>query len=98
MRRQLKKQQEEAEKDQRRREKETAELKKRLSIQKQASIMERFINRSKTSQLQTDQSPTKAPTTDSSSKRIEKVPEAVTQSMDSSLLSNDNMNFEEICK
>ena len=44
---QIKKQVDEAEKDQRRREKAEAELKKKRSLQKQASIMERFLKRSK---------------------------------------------------
>ncbi|KAJ6794028.1 chromatin assembly factor 1 subunit FSM [Iris pallida] len=43
LKKQLKKQQDEAEKDQKRREKEDAEMKKQLAIQKQASIMQRFL-------------------------------------------------------
>eukprot|EP01018_Ginkgo_biloba_P022362 Gb_14629 [translate_table: standard] len=40
----LKRQQDEAEKEQRRREKEEAEMKKQLAIQKQATIMDRFLH------------------------------------------------------
>ncbi|KAJ4871522.1 Chromatin assembly factor 1 subunit FAS1 [Raphanus sativus] len=46
-RKRIKKQQDESEKEQKRREKEQAELKKQLEVQKQASIMERFLKRSK---------------------------------------------------
>ncbi|KAF8099203.1 hypothetical protein N665_0248s0032 [Sinapis alba] len=47
LRKRIKKQQDEAEKEQKRREKEQTELKKQLEVQKQASIMERFLKRSK---------------------------------------------------
>nr|BAU36825.1 chromatin assembly factor-1 (CAF-1) p150 subunit [Rorippa aquatica] len=50
-RRRIKKQQDESEREQKRREKEQAELKKQLQVQKQASIMERFLKRSKDSSL-----------------------------------------------
>ncbi|EOA33749.1 hypothetical protein CARUB_v10019943mg [Capsella rubella] len=57
-RKRIKKQQDEAEKEQKRREKEQAELKKQqaeqkkqLQVQKQASIMERFLKKSKGSSL-----------------------------------------------
>ncbi|VVA94680.1 unnamed protein product [Arabis nemorensis] len=46
-RKRIKKQQDESEREHRRREKEQAELKKQLEVQKQASIMERFLKRSK---------------------------------------------------
>ncbi|KFK40993.1 hypothetical protein AALP_AA2G071600 [Arabis alpina] len=46
-RKRIKKQQDESEREHRRREKEQAELKKQLQVQKQASIMERFLKRSK---------------------------------------------------
>lgn len=99
MRKLVRKQQEEAEKDQRRREKEEAELKKQLSIQKQASIMERFLKRSKTSpSCQNDQSSTTVATSDSLSKKSEKMPDAVTLSMDCALLSNDEIGVDDIWK
>ncbi|KAF3455169.1 hypothetical protein FNV43_RR05617 [Rhamnella rubrinervis] len=98
MRKQLRKQQEEAEKDQRRREREEAEQKKQLSIQKQASIMERFLKRNKTSQCQKDQSSIKATTPDIPSKKSESMPEAVTQSMDSTLSSSIDITVEDIRK
>lgn len=84
------KQQQEAEKDQRRREKEEADLKKQLSIQKQASIMERFLKRSKTSpSCEHDKSSAKVITSDSSSQKYENVLDAVTVVMDRILSSND---------
>lgn len=98
MRKQLRKQQEEAEKDQRRREREEAEQKKQLSIQKQASIMERFLKRTKTSQYQKDQSSIKATTSDIPSKKSENMPETVTKSMDSILSSSIDINVEDIRK
>ncbi|OMO57564.1 Chromatin assembly factor 1 subunit A [Corchorus capsularis] len=90
LRKQLRKQQEEAEKEQRRREKEEAELKKQLSIQKQASIMERFLKKCKTSPSQIEQSsnPSTCPLTPKS----EKKPEAVTLSMDNALSSAEEIS------
>ncbi|KAL5582967.1 hypothetical protein UlMin_015409 [Ulmus minor] len=98
MKKQLRKQQEEAEKEQRRREKEEAEMKKQLSLQKQASIMERFLKKSKTSPLTNDQSSTKATPSDSSSKTSDKMPEAVTFLMDCTLSSNGEICIEDIRK
>lgn len=99
IRKQLRKQQEEAEKDQRRREKEEAELKKQLAIQKQASIMERFVKRNKNNSTSlNDQSSTKATTSDSSTNKSEKMPESVTLSMDFVLSSKDGIDSEEIRK
>ncbi|GAB4835347.1 hypothetical protein Ancab_000258 [Ancistrocladus abbreviatus] len=60
MRKQLKRKQEEAERYQRRREREEAELKKQRSIQKQVSIMEQFLKKSKNNPVsESDKSPTK---------------------------------------
>lgn len=97
MKKQLKKQQEEAEKDHRRREKEEAEHKKRLLLQKQASMMERFVKRSKTVPSQPDCSPAKV-TTITPTKKIEKVSEAVTQTMDCALSENEKLSVEDISK
>lgn len=47
LKKQLKKQEMQAKKDQQRHEKEATELKKQLEIQKQATIMERFLKRTK---------------------------------------------------
>lgn len=86
MKRQLKKQQEEAEKEVRRREKEEAEQKKQLALQKQASILERFLKKSKSSSpLQVDQSTIKSPVADISPGQRVHVPESVVQSMDNAL-------------
>ncbi|KAH8501282.1 hypothetical protein H0E87_016193 [Populus deltoides] len=99
MKRQLKRQQEEAEKEQRRKEKEEAELKRRVAVQKQASMMERFLKRSKSSSpCQNDQSLTKATTSDSSSKKSKRMDEAVTQLMDCAPLLNDNITSDDILK
>lgn len=86
MKRQLKKQQEEAEKEVRRREKEEAEQKKQLALQKQASILERFLKKSKSSSpLQVDQSTIKSTIADISPGQRVHVPESVLQSMDNAL-------------
>ncbi|XP_048436592.1 chromatin assembly factor 1 subunit FAS1-like isoform X3 [Pyrus x bretschneideri] len=97
MRKLQRKQQEDAEREQRHREKEEAELKKKLSIKKQASIMERFVKRSKTSSVcQNDQFPTKTIVSESLSKNSENMPDVVTQSMDSTLSSNVEINAEDV--
>lgn len=99
MQKQLKRQQEEAEKEQRRREKEEAELKKQRAIQKQASIMERFVKRNKNNSIsQNDQSSIKATTSDSSPNQSEKMLESVTLMMDLALSSKVGIDREEIRK
>ncbi|KAI3757066.1 hypothetical protein L6452_04599 [Arctium lappa] len=99
MRKQLKKQQEEADKEQRRREKEEAEQKRQLALQKQASILERFLKKSKSgSPLQGDQSLVKASSTDISPKQTVLVPESVIQSMDDALSLNDEFDEKELWK
>ncbi|KAK6911768.1 Chromatin assembly factor 1 subunit A [Dillenia turbinata] len=83
MKKQLRKQQGEAEKDQRRREKEEAELKKQLSIQKQASMMERFLKRSKSNSISPTNQPSERELTSNVSSGVgESNPHAVTVSMD----------------
>ncbi|KAK8532231.1 hypothetical protein V6N12_053677 [Hibiscus sabdariffa] len=86
MRMKLRKQQEEAERDQRRREKEEAELKKKLSIQKQASVMERFLKKCKTSPCQIEEM-TRPTAYSPSTKKNENVPETITLPMDRALSS-----------
>ncbi|KAJ7978298.1 Chromatin assembly factor 1 subunit FAS1 [Quillaja saponaria] len=94
MRKQQRKQQEEAEKNQRRCEKEAAELKRKLSLQKQVSMMERFIKKSKASpSCEHDRLSTKAASSDSSNKKSEHVPKAVTLSMDCALASSNEINW-----
>ncbi|KAL6998034.1 hypothetical protein U1Q18_008158 [Sarracenia purpurea var. burkii] len=98
-RKQLRKQEEEAEKDHRRKEKEEAEQKRQISLKKQASLMERFLKRSKNSSIcQDDQSLTKATISDSSPNRIGKIPESDTLSMDQVLLQKDDINVADIHK
>lgn len=99
LKRQLKRQQEEAEKEQRRKEKEEAELKRRVAMQKQASMMERFLKRSKSnSPCQNVQSLTKPTTSDSPSKKSKRMDEAVTQLMDCAPMLNDNITTIDILK
>ncbi|KAA8538818.1 hypothetical protein F0562_025509 [Nyssa sinensis] len=99
MRKQLRRQQEEAEKGQRHQEKEEAELKRQLALQKQASLMERFLKRSKNNPTyQNDQSATNAITSDSTPNRSGKMPESVALSMDSALSLKDGINTEDIRK
>lgn len=99
LRKQVRRQQEEAEKDQRRREKEEAEQKKQLSLKKQASLMERFLKRSKNnSTCQNDHSSTKATISDSSLNRIEKMYESVASSMDCALSLIDDIHTEDFRK
>lgn len=97
IRKQIRKQQEEADKEQRRREKEEAEMKKKLALQKQASMMERFLKRSKIlTSCQNDESSPRAITSVLLSKNSEQLPEAVTKLVDSTLSSNDEINIDDI--
>ncbi|GLT87902.1 hypothetical protein SLE2022_059550 [Rubroshorea leprosula] len=98
MKKQLRKQQEEAEREHRRREKEEAQVRKQLDIKRQASVMERFLKRSKTSPIQADNTSTKPVTSNPSRQKSEQVPEAVTLSMDSVLSSNDQVNADDLRK
>lgn len=96
---QLKRQQEEAEKEQRRREKEEAEQKKQLALQKQASILERFLIKSKNSSpVQVDQSTTKESATCISPMQKEHVPDSVIQSMDNAFSSKEDFDAKELWK
>ncbi|KAJ0015111.1 hypothetical protein Pint_19667 [Pistacia integerrima] len=62
-------------------------------------MMECFLKRSKTiSSCQNDQSLCRASTSDSSSKRSEKVAETVTVSMDYAVSSNAAINVDDLCK
>lgn len=97
MKKQLRKQQEEAEREQRRREKDEAELKKKLSIKKQASVMERFLKKCKTSPGQVEEL-TKPAIYSPFTEKSEKVPKAVTLSMDSALSSKDETDTDELRK
>lgn len=98
-RKQHKKQPEEGDKDQRRQEKEEAELKKKRSLQKQVSIMERFLKRSKTSpSCQNDQFSAKATTSEPLIRESESVSGSVTLSMDCGLASTSEISIEDIRK
>lgn len=96
MRKQLKRKQEEADREQRRKEKEEAEIKKQLSIQKQASIMERFLKKSKTTVTsQNDQSQqVNALNQPSSGSALE----SVSHQMDSALQHQEEIDVDEIRK
>ncbi|KAK3007227.1 hypothetical protein RJ639_016169 [Escallonia herrerae] len=99
MRKQLRRQQEEAEKNQRRREKEEAESKKQFALQKQASLMERFLKRSKNSSTsQNNYSPTKVAVFVSPPKRDDKILGSVALSMDSALSQAVEFNADDIWK
>lgn len=91
----MKKQQEELEKERRRKEKEEAEIKKQLSIKKQASIMERFLKRNNNSSP-----PTKGMPFDLSADKNESFSTAVpvTLSMDAAFSHNDDVNIESVCE
>ncbi|XP_022965575.1 chromatin assembly factor 1 subunit FAS1 [Cucurbita maxima] len=94
---QLKKQEEDAEKDQRRRQREEAESKKRLSVLKQASIMERFLKKTKPSpSCQNDCPTTELTTSVPFSKQSENMLEACTQFMDCTLSSSNAINSVDI--
>ncbi|GAU32452.1 hypothetical protein TSUD_158500 [Trifolium subterraneum] len=109
-RKQQKKQVDEAEKDQRRREKEEAELKKKRekeeaelkkkrSIQKQASIMERFLKRSKPNpSVQNDKVSTEPTTSVLLSTKNEIVSKSATLSMDNVLASCSDIAPEDLRK
>ncbi|TYH91300.1 hypothetical protein ES332_A13G108400v1 [Gossypium tomentosum] len=97
MRKQLRKQQEEADRDQRRREKEDAELKKKLSIQKQASVMERFLKKCKTSPCQIEEI-TKPTIYSPSTEKCENVPEPIMLSMDRALSSKEETDTNDLRK
>lgn len=94
-RKQQKKQVEEAEKDQRRREKEEAELKKKRSLQKQVSIMERFLKKSKPNPSENDNVLIEPTTSDIISKS-ESVSKSATLSMDNVLASSGDITHEDI--
>ncbi|TKY65326.1 Chromatin assembly factor 1 subunit FAS1 [Spatholobus suberectus] len=96
---QQKKQVDDAEKDQRRREKAEAELKRKRSLQKQASIMERFLKRSKINpSSQNEKVSTKSTASDSTSSKSESLFESATISMDCTLASSSDVTLEDICK
>ncbi|GMI84535.1 FASCIATA 1, NUCLEOSOME/CHROMATIN ASSEMBLY FACTOR GROUP B, FUGU 2 [Hibiscus trionum] len=97
MRKQLRKQQEEAEREQRRREKEEAELKKKLSVQKQASVMERFLKKCKTSPPQIEEM-TKPTIYSPSTEKNENAPETITLNMDRALSSKEEANTDDLRK
>ncbi|KAK9673520.1 hypothetical protein RND81_12G172700 [Saponaria officinalis] len=98
MRKQLKRKQEEADKEQRRKEKEEAELKKQLAVQKQASIMERFLKKSRiASAPQKDQSAGSA-TCDAVVNKSENTLKSVSQLMDSALQHTNDIDVDEIRK
>ncbi|XP_021893690.1 chromatin assembly factor 1 subunit FAS1 [Carica papaya] len=80
-------------------EKERAELRKQRAIQKQASIMERFLKKSTTtSSSHAEQSCSKATLTDPSNRNREIATETVTQSMDCALFSDNKINVNDLRK
>uniref|UniRef100_A0A803L429 Chromatin assembly factor 1 subunit FAS1 n=1 Tax=Chenopodium quinoa TaxID=63459 RepID=A0A803L429_CHEQI len=96
IRKQLKRKQEEADREQRRKEKEEAEIKKQLAIQKQASIMERFLKKSKTTQTSQSDQPPKAATLNHPPN--ESALKSVSLLMDSALQQQEEIDVDEIRK
>ncbi|XP_047966615.1 chromatin assembly factor 1 subunit FAS1 [Salvia hispanica] len=94
----LNRQQEEAEKDQKRKAKEEAELKKQLALQKQASLMEQFFRRKKSTSFENNSSSNKGTTSMPSSNLIEQKCETVIANMDSVLVGNAEVEAEAIWK
>ncbi|KAL1552180.1 chromatin assembly factor 1 subunit FAS1-like [Salvia divinorum] len=97
MQKQLRRQQEEAEKDKKRKAKEEADLKKQLAVQKQASMMEQFLKRKK-STSQNESSSNKATTSTPSPDLVEQESETVTENMDSVLVGNAEIEAKAIWK
>jgi len=94
-----KKQVEETKREQRRREKAEVELKKKRSLEKQASLMERFLKKCKTnSSSENDKVSTKSNASDLSSAKNESLYESATLSMDSTLASSSDVTLEDIRK
>ncbi|KAK4796326.1 hypothetical protein SAY86_028652 [Trapa natans] len=94
---QLRKQQEEAERDQRRREKQEAEMKRQLALQKQASIMERFLSKTKkTTSHENEKSSSNLPGIPDMKSGM--LPDAATDSMDSFLSLNREISAADIFK
>lgn len=84
--REKKRQQEEAEKEQKRREKEEAEMKKQLALQKQATLMDRFLH-SKKDAINTQTVPTVSDeATHNSLQKNAQICSGVMMSMDQMLL------------
>ncbi|KAL9234852.1 hypothetical protein vseg_009673 [Gypsophila vaccaria] len=98
MRKQLKRKQEEAEKEQRRKEKEEAELKKQLAVQKQASIMERFVKKRRIDSVPEKDQPEGIATDNADVKRRESILKSVSQLMDSALEHTNDIDVDEIRK
>ncbi|XP_047328763.1 chromatin assembly factor 1 subunit FAS1-like isoform X2 [Impatiens glandulifera] len=98
-RKQLKRKQEDDEKDQRRREKEEAVQKMQNSLQKQASLMNRFLKRSKTSVTCPDgELSSQATAFVSPPDKRSTVSESVTLTMDNILSRKDEMDADDILK
>ncbi|KAH9620582.1 hypothetical protein KSS87_015809, partial [Heliosperma pusillum] len=95
-RKHLKRKQEEADKEQRQKEKEEAELKKRLAVQKQASIMDRFLKKSKTTSTSQNDQSTGVATSVSNVDKRENTFESVSMMMDSALQHTNDIDVQEI--
>ncbi|XP_074321185.1 chromatin assembly factor 1 subunit FAS1-like [Silene latifolia] len=98
MRKHLKRKLEEADKEQRQKEKEEAELKKQLAVQKQASIMERFLKKSRTTSTSQNDQSTGVATSISNVNKRENTFESVSLMMDSALQHTCDIDVQEIRK
>ncbi|XP_051121861.1 chromatin assembly factor 1 subunit FAS1 [Andrographis paniculata] len=97
MMKKLKKQQEEAERCQKRKDREETELRNQLALQKQASLMDRFLKRSKTSPpSQNESSMLNDTSSGSSTSNVEQFSKSVTLSMDSVLAQVVGIEVEDI--
>uniref|UniRef100_A0A1D1XWI5 Chromatin assembly factor 1 subunit A n=1 Tax=Anthurium amnicola TaxID=1678845 RepID=A0A1D1XWI5_9ARAE len=94
----LKLRQIEAEKEERRREKEQAEAKEKLSIQKQASLMERFLKSKKSNNIGTVDKLSEQPLVSDVSKKNFDIMGPTIASMDSAIFQQDSMNTEDLWK
>ncbi|CAJ1823962.1 unnamed protein product [Sphenostylis stenocarpa] len=93
-----KKQVEETEREKRRRLKAAAELKQKRSLEKQASLMERFLKRCKTNSSSDDKVSKKSTASDLSSDKNGGLFESATLSMDCTLASSGDLKLEDIRK
>ncbi|KAI0494296.1 hypothetical protein KFK09_024428 [Dendrobium nobile] len=95
LRKQLKKQEVQAKRDQQRHEKEAAELKKQIKIQKQATIMERFLKRTKVNDS-FDLTPSKEAMISESTCEGESMANSTSSLMDHALSLPENLTLEDL--
>ncbi|KAK8956844.1 Chromatin assembly factor 1 subunit FSM [Platanthera zijinensis] len=92
---QLKKQEMQAKKDQQRQEKESAELKKQLKLQKQATLMERFLKRTKVNDT-FESMPSREPLVSVATCKSESIVSTTLSLMDHALLLHESHALEDL--